>query len=147
MHLITQQLAVGDAEDVLHPPAHVSVILNVAAEHRITSPSDRTYSWIPFIDFAAPDPFMLDEAVAWLEQHDTGNVLICCRAGIGRSVSVAIAYLCLAKGLPYEEAFQIVSSRRPGATPLPDLEAAIRFVRKLRAKLESPVVEKTSEGA
>jgi hypothetical protein len=53
---------------------------------------------------------------------------------MGRSVSVAIAYLCLVKAMPYDKAAALVAARRPGATPLPELEATIRFVRDLREK-------------
>jgi len=53
---------------------------------------------------------------------------------MGRSVSVAIAYLCLVEHMPYRKAVTLVAARRPGATPLPELEDSIRFVRELREK-------------
>ncbi len=137
MRLITEHLGVGNAEDAARPPRLMTVILNVAAENKIAPPVGRTYAWIPFKEFAEADPLQLDEAVAWLERHERGNrLLICCKAGMGRSVSVAIAYLCLRKGMPYPEAVQLVSACRPGATPLPDLEGTISFVRELRTKRE-----------
>jgi hypothetical protein len=40
----------------------------------------------------------------------------------------------LVKEMPYQEAVKVVSARRPGATPLPNLEATIQFVRMLREK-------------
>ena len=137
MHMITEHVAVGNVEDAARPPRLMTVILNVAAEKQITPPAGRTYAWIPFKEFAEADPLQLDEAVAWLEHHEHGNgLLICCKAGMGRSVSVAIAYLCLRKGMPYLEALKLVFTRRPGATPLPNLERTISFVRDLRAKRE-----------
>jgi protein-tyrosine phosphatase len=135
MHVITDELAVGNAQDAANPHWLMSVILNVAAENRICPPEGRTYTWIPFTEFAAADPLQLDEAVSWLEQHEKGNrLLICCRAGIGRSVSVAIAYLCLVKGMPYGKALSMVVAGRPGALPLPELEETIRFLKDLRRK-------------
>jgi protein-tyrosine phosphatase len=139
MHLITEHLAVGNAEDAAKPHRLMTAILNVAAENKIDPPDGKIYGWIPFKEFTEPDPSQLDEAVAWLERHENGNrLLVCCRAGMGRSVSVVIAYLCLVKGMPYEEAVKEVSARRPGATPLPNLEATIQFVRMLREKRGTP---------
>jgi protein-tyrosine phosphatase len=135
MHLITEYLAVGKAEDALNPRWDQAAILNVASENRITPPPGRQYNWIPFIEFAPADPFQLDEAISWLEQCGKGSrLLICCRAGVGRSVSVAIAYLCLVDDLSYQNAVTLVAAQRPGASPIPNLESTIRFVRDLRQK-------------
>jgi len=135
MHLINEFLAVGNAEDAARPARLMTAVLNVAAENQIAPPDGRMYAWIPFKEFTEADPVQLDEAVAWLEQHAEGNrLMVCCRAGMGRSVSVVVAYLCLSKGMPYQEAVEVVSARRPGATPLPNLEATIQFVRMLREK-------------
>ena len=135
MHLITEYLAVGDAEDAAHPHWLMSAILNVASENRIPPSGTQNYNWIPFTEFAAADPLQLDEAISWLEQREKGSrLLVCCRAGMGRSVSVAIAYLCLVEHMPYQNAVSLVAARRPGAMPLPELEATIRFVRDLREK-------------
>jgi len=135
MHLINEFLAVGNAEDAARPARLMTAVLNVAAENQIVPPDGRTYAWIPFKEFTEADPVQLDEAVAWLEQHADGNrLMVCGRAGRGRSVSVVIAYLCLAKEMPYQEAVKVVAARRPGATPLPNLEATIQFVRMLREK-------------
>jgi protein-tyrosine phosphatase len=135
MHLINEFLAVGNAEDAARPARLMTAVLNVSAENQIVPPDGRTYAWIPFKEFAEADPVQLDEAVAWLEQHADGNrLMVCCRAGMGRSVSVVISYFCLVKEMPYQEAVKVVSARRPGATPLPNLEATIQFVRMLREK-------------
>lgn len=147
MHLITEHLAVGNAEDAARPHRLMSAILNVAAENQITPPVGKTYGWIPFKEFAEPDPSQLDEAVAWLERHEQGNrLLICCRAGMGRSVSVVIAFLCIVKGMPYQEAVKLVSARRPGATPLSNLEGTILLVRQLREKRKTPYPPLSPEG-
>ena len=135
MHQITENLAVGDADDVANPPSFMTVVLNVALEITIEPPAGKVYHWIPFREYAEADPILLDEAVSWLERHAAGNdVLICCRAGMGRSVSVAIAHLCLTNGMPYQEAFDLVCRRHPGASPLPELEGTILVVQTLRRK-------------
>ena len=133
MHLINEYLAVGNAEDAAKPARLMTAVLNVAAENQIAPPDGLIYSWIPFAEYSEADPIQLDEAVEWMERHQDGNrLMVCCRAGMGRSVSVVIAYLCLVKEMLYQEAVKLVSARRPGATPLPNLEATIYFVRTLR---------------
>ena len=75
----------------------------------------------------------IERAVAWLERHIASRrLIVCCRAGMGRSVSVVIAYLCCVKGLSYVEAVALVKARRPGATPLPNLERTIKEVQQAR---------------
>ena len=138
MHLISECLAVGNAQDAARPSRFMTAVLNVAVENQIEPPEGRQYAWIPFKEFAEADPVQLDEAVEWLERHEAGNrLIVCCRAGMGRSVSVVIAYLCLAKAMSYEQAVKLVSARRPGATPLPNLETTILLVRRLREKRNS----------
>lgn len=135
MHLINENLAVGNAQDAERPVRFMTAILNVAAESQVAPPPGLAYAWIPFKEFSEADPTLLDEAVEWLEQHEKDHrLMVCCRAGMGRSVSVVIAYLCLIKGVPYQDAVKQVNARRPGATPLPNLEGTIRLVRELRAK-------------
>ena len=51
--------------------------------------------------------------------------MVCCRVGMGRSVSVVIAYLCCVEGLSYPDAVRLVLTRRPGGMPLPHLEEII----------------------
>ncbi len=135
MHLINDNLAVGNVEDAARPARFMTAILNVAAESQVAPPPGLAYAWIPLKEFAEADPTLLDEAVEWLEQHANDHrLMVCCRAGMGRSVSVVIAYLCLIKGVLYQDAVKQVAMRRPGATPLPNLAGTIRLVRELRAK-------------
>lgn len=133
MHAITSSLAVGNIEDARHPPPFIGGILFLAQEHDIAPPKDVTFEKIPLTEFAEVSASTLHAAIQWLEEHARGQkLLICCRAGMGRSVSVAIAYLCCVAGLPYAEALALVKARRPGATPLPQLEQTIRKVLELR---------------
>jgi protein-tyrosine phosphatase len=135
MHLINENMAVGNAEDAARPVRFMTAILNVAAESQVAPPPGLAYAWIPFKEFAEADPTLLEQAVEWLEQHEKDHrLMVCCRAGMGRSVSVVIAYLCLIKGVTYQDAVKEVAARRPGATPLPNLEGSIRLIRELRAK-------------
>ncbi|MBI3355445.1 MAG: dual specificity protein phosphatase family protein, partial [Nitrospirae bacterium] len=75
----------------------------------------------------------LVRAVEWLEQRvSKSRTLVCCRAGMGRSVSVVMAYLCCVEGMGYADVLKLVMARRPGAMPLPNLEQAIDEIRRFR---------------
>lgn len=133
MHLITETLLVGNINDAREPPAKVGALLLVAAEYTVEPPSWLLYGRIPFAEFAEAEPVSLDRAVNWVEQHLSDHrVMVCCRAGMGRSVSVVMAYLCCVQGMTYTEVLKLVMTRRPGAMPLPMLEEAIVQVHLLR---------------
>jgi protein-tyrosine phosphatase len=134
MHSITETLLVGNINDAIEPPQQISAVLLVAAEFTIQPPSWLLYDRVPFLEYAEAEPLLLDQAVSWVEQHLSNNrVMVCCRAGMGRSVSVVMAYLCCVGGMPYDEVLKLIMRRRPGAMPLPNLQEAITQVRLLRA--------------
>lgn len=133
MHLITEHLLVGSIDDAQALPEVIGTLLLVAEEFTITPPAWIDYHRIPFREFAKVDPLKLMEAVQWLEPRaPKGRTLVCCRAGMGRSVSVVMAYLCCVEGRTYDEVLKLVMARRPGAMPLPNLQVAIERVRQLR---------------
>ena len=133
MHLITETLLVGNINDAREPPVQIGALLLVAAEYTLESPGRLPYDRIPFSEYAEAESHLLDRAVSWVEQHISDHrVMVCCRAGMGRSVSVVMAYLCCVQGMTYAEVLKLVMRRRPGAMPLPNLEEAITQVRLLR---------------
>ena len=133
MHMITENLLVGNINDAKEPPVKIGALLLVAAEYALESPNWVISSRIPFSEYAEAEPLLLDKAVSWVEQHISDNrVMVCCRASMGRSVSVVMAYLCCVQGMTYAEVLELVMRRRPGAMPLPNLEEAIIQVRLLR---------------
>ena len=132
MHRIAETLLVGNINDAREPPAKVGVLLLLAVSIR-WSPPVGCPSQVPFLEFGEAEPLLLDRAVSWIERHISANrVMVCCRAGMGRSISVVMAYLCCVQGMTYEQVFKLVMTRRPGAMPLPNLEEAIAQVRLLR---------------
>ena len=134
MNFITDTLLVGNIDDARKPPRTVGAMLLVAEEHTIEPAAWLKYKRIPFKEFAEVDPLRLNRAVEWLEHHaPESRTLVCCRAGMGRSVSVVIAYLCCVQGMAYDEALKLAKTRRPGATPLPRLQDTVEAVRQLRA--------------
>ena len=133
MHLITDRLFVGNINDAMQPPVQIGALLLVAEEYTIDAPDWLAYGRIPFKDFGEADPKQLAHAVRWVEEHLTDNrVMVCCRAGMGRSVSVAMAYLCCVEKMDYPDVLKLVTTRRPGAMPLPKLEHTIERVLTLR---------------
>jgi protein-tyrosine phosphatase len=133
MHQITDRLFVGNIYDSAQPPAQIGALLLVAEEYQLEAPGWLISSRIPFKDFGEADPNVLADAVSWVERHIADNrVMVCCRAGMGRSVSVAMAYLCCAEGMAYADVLKMVLAKRPGALPLPKLEEGIEQVRLLR---------------
>jgi len=83
MHMITENLLVGNINDAKEPPVKIGALLLVAAE----SPSRLISGKIPFSEYAEAEPRLLDQAVSWVEEHIPANrIMVCCRAGMGRSV-------------------------------------------------------------
>jgi len=133
MHQITDRLFVGNIDDARQPPVQIGAVLLVAEEFNDEVPRWLVCGRIPFKEFGEPDWKRLADAVGWVEQHVRDNrVMVCCRAGMGRSVSVVMACLCCVEEMTYADALKLVRARRPGAMPLPNLQAAIEQVCQLR---------------
>jgi protein-tyrosine phosphatase len=131
--MINKRLLVGNIEDAAHPPAQVGALLLVAEEQDIAAPSWLAYAKIPMKEFSEPESAALCQAIDWIESHIADNrIMVCCRAGMGRSVSVVIAYLCCVENLTYEAAVKLVLTRRPGGVPLPKLREAVEQVLATR---------------
>jgi protein-tyrosine phosphatase len=133
MHFINECLMVGNVDDAQKPAPHVNSVLFVSGEHSIKPPQGVAYHYIPLKEYGEADPNSVKAAVDWMEQQPaTSRMMVCCRAGMGRSVSMIIAYLVCVKGMKYDEAETLLKARRPGATPIPRLRETIERVRQLR---------------
>lgn len=133
MYQITEQLFVGNIYETAQPPAQIGALLFVAEEYEIDLPQWLATGRIPLKEYGKADAGQLADAVAWIEGHvKESRVLVCCRAGMGRSVSVVMAYLCCIEGMSYADIVQLIMLRRPGAMPLPQLEEAIQTVKRMR---------------
>ncbi|HEY7533454.1 MAG TPA: dual specificity protein phosphatase [Nitrospiraceae bacterium] len=134
MHQITDKLFVGNIYDAGQPVAQISALLLVAEEFVIDAPPGLLFERIPFKEYGDASATTLARAVEWVERHVHDNrVMVCCRAGMGRSISVVMAYLCCVKEMDYADVLKLVKTRRPGAMPLPKLEEVIQEVRRLRS--------------
>ncbi len=132
MHAITPTLFVGNLKEAQSPPPFIGGVLFLAEEYEISPPKLRVFAKIPFKEYAEADPKKLKMSVEWIERHSKVKLLVCCRAGMGRSVSAVIAYLCCVEGKEFQDALLLAKARRPGASPLPDLEKTIQQVQALR---------------
>ena len=133
MHQITDRLLVGNILDAERPPATIGALLLVAEEFSIEAPAGVIFGKIPLKEYGEAAPVLLDRAVAWIERHLPENrVLVCCRAGMGRSVSVVMAYLCCVESMAYDDVVKLIMTRRPGACPLPNIQSGIEQVQQLR---------------
>lgn len=133
MHKITERLFVGNIYEAAQPPAMIGALLFVAEEYNLEMPGWLLTGQIPFREFGEVDAKRLADAVGWVEQHVGENrVMVCCRAGMGRSVSVVMAYLCCVEQMAYADVLKLVTTQRPGAMPLPNLENTIKAVQRIR---------------
>ncbi|WHZ23168.1 MAG: hypothetical protein OJF47_002280 [Nitrospira sp.] len=137
--MINKRLLVGNADDAGNPPSQVSAVLMVAEEQNVAIPPRIVYAKIPFKEFGEPTVSVLAKAVGWIESHAADHrIMVCCRAGMGRSVSVVIAYLCCVEEMSYADALKLVLTRRPGGMPLPRLQEIIEGVRRRRQRPSQP---------
>jgi protein-tyrosine phosphatase len=138
MHQITDKLFVGNINDVRQPISEISALLLVAEEYTIDAPAGVAFERIPLKEYGDVHSLTLARAVDWVERHVSDNrVMVCCRAGMGRSVSVVMAYLCCVEGMAYADVLKLMMARRPGAMPLPKLEETIQEVRRLRKSAQT----------
>ncbi|MCP9446354.1 MAG: dual specificity protein phosphatase family protein [Nitrospira sp.] len=132
MHQITERLFVGNIYEAASPPTQIGALLWVAEEYDVELPAWLSTRKIPLKEFTRAEARPVADAVAWIDRHIADNrVMVCCRAGMSRSVSVIMAYLCCAEGWDYDSALRLVKTRRPGAMPLPQLEETIQLIKKI----------------
>lgn len=73
-----------------------SAVLDLAAEFSRVASNGVAYRALPMLDGAVPSEAQVREAVAWIdEQAESGNVLVHCALGHGRTGSVIVAWLLL----------------------------------------------------
>ena len=129
MNFILDQLSIGNYEEALKPPPTISALLNVAIEKDIHD-STVLYHKIPIVDMQPIPSKQMREAVEWIrDQIAEYKIMVFCNAGVGRSPSVVIGYLCCVLGYGFGEAVEFVARRKPEMSILPNLIKTIEAVK------------------
>ncbi|MGD2083004.1 MAG: dual specificity protein phosphatase [Chromatiales bacterium] len=129
MDLIIDHLAVGSADDAWSLPTGMDAMLCVAEEREL--PPGVAGAKVPIRDMQPIPPGQLLEAVEWLSDAVPDRcVLVFCNAGVGRSSSVAVAYLSCVERLGFGAAVERVARRHPRMSLLPDLILGVDEVRR-----------------
>lgn len=131
---VDHQLYIRGQADAESPPAFISAVLWTALDIQLSLPANIVFGRLPLKEYTEPDWIDLEMGVEWLARHlPEHNILVACRAGLGPSPSIILAYLCCMHGLSFEEAQNLVTQKRPETTPLPHLVSLIE-----RCQIKTP---------
>jgi len=126
---VLDNLAIGDFKEALNPPPEITALLCVAQEREIGE-TPLVYHKVPIIDLRPIPEAQLQEAIEWIKEHiSTHKIMVFCNAGIGRSPSVVVGYLCGVLGYGFGEAVECVAKKRPYMSTLPNLINTIEAVK------------------
>ena len=136
---IDHHIYIGEQLDAESPPSFINAVLWVALDPKLTPPPNVEFGRLPLKENTKPDLIDLETGVEWLTHHlPEHHILVACQVGLGRSPSIIIAYLCCMQGLSFEEAQELVSQKRPGMTPLPNLASLIEQLKMKAPPLNPP---------
>lgn len=128
---ILDHLAIGSAADAWSESVAVDALLCVAQEVE-TPPGFDSCHKVPIVDMQPIPMQQMAEAVDWIDrQIGMRRILVFCNAGVGRSSSSVIAYLCCRRGFGFGQAVEFVARRRPYMSILPNLLLTIEGVKAL----------------
>jgi len=132
MDFILDNLAIGNFMEAQAPPPEISALLCVAQERDLQE-VDILYNKVPIIDMQPIPSGQLSEAIDFIANNiDEHKILVFCNAGVGRSPSVVVGYLCCELGYGFGQAVEHVANRRPYMSILPNLLISIQDVGKQR---------------
>jgi protein-tyrosine phosphatase len=134
MDFILKNLAIGNYQEALEPPSDVDALLCVAEEKEIGDTACK-YHKVPIIDMQPIPAKQLGEAVEWIKDNISDQrIMVFCNAGVGRSPSVVVGYLCCVLGYSFGDAVEYVAVRKPYMSTLPNLITTIEETKKSREK-------------
>ena len=134
MDFILDYLAIGNHQEARDTPRDIDALLCVAQEIDIQTPIPLNHK-VPILDMQPIPAAQLEEGVRWIAEHRDGHrILVFCNAGVGRSTSVVVAYLCAVLGFGFGQAVEYVAVRRPYMSILPMLITSIEETRGLLGK-------------
>lgn len=130
MDFILENLAIGNCGEAMDPPSEIDAMLCVAQEIDIPEPRCSYYK-VPIVDMQPIPAKQLMDAVIWIRDNIGRNyIMVFCNAGVGRSPSVVVAYLCCVRGFTFGSAVEYVAARKPYMSILPNLIKVIEEVEK-----------------
>ena len=130
---VYENLTVGPYEEAGPPPDGIGALLCVAEEHSLPETGLPAHK-VSITDMQPIPAGQLEEAVRWIDAHiGTRHIYLFCNAGVGRSPSVAIAYLCCREGFSFGGAVEHVAHRKPDISTLPRL---IERIETVQSRLE-----------
>jgi len=131
LKFILDHLAIGSYEEALRPSSEITALLNVAKEKDLKT--NLLYHKVPIIDMQPIPSAQMLEAVKWIQKHISKHIImVFCNAGIGRSPSVVIGYLCCFLNYDFGEAIEYVAKRKPDISILPNL---LRTIEEVKAEI------------
>lgn len=132
VYSILDHLSVGPYDEAVSPPDNVDALLNVAEEHDLPETGRITHK-VPVTDMRPIPVDQLEEAVRWIDTHIADHhIYLFCNAGVGRSPSVAVSYLCCYRGYGFGEAVEYLARRKSDVSTLPEL---IDRIDEVKARL------------
>ena len=137
MDFILDRVAIGSARDAWERPPEVDAMLCVAEEIDLP-PGVAVAHKVPVRDMRPMPAAQLAEAVDWIDRYVTDRrILVFCNAGVGRSTSTVVGYLCCRRGYGFGEAVEFVARRRPYMSILPDLLPTIEEGQRRGGRVDS----------
>ncbi len=134
MDFILNNLAIGNFKEAQTPSPEIAVLLCVAQEKDLLK-VDLPYYKVPIIDMKPIPAEQLKKALDIIADNIREHrILIFCNAGVGRSPSVVVGYLCCKLGYGFGQAVEYVATRRPYMSILPNLIQTIKGVLKLEGQ-------------
>lgn len=141
---LNEQVAVSGEEisednwEALSAETGISAVVNLRHEYQdvFSSPLPAAYLWLPVTDFTDPTMEQLLTGARFIDTvvHSGGKVLIHCKLGIGRSPTLAAAYLVWTRR-SVDEALRILKERSAGISqPIVNRQTLQEFASFLNEK-------------
>ena len=129
MKYILNSLAIGSYQDAQDPHEEIDALLCVAYEKDMLE-TTCLYHKVPIIDMQPIPAEQLEESIEWIKENiENFKIMVFCNAGIGRSPSVVISYLCCVHNYTFGNAVEFVASRKPDISILPNLIQGINYIK------------------
>lgn len=125
MDFVLDNLAVATYFEAAAAPPDLTALLCVARERDLYLP-ERLYHKVPLVAGQPLSAPRLAEAVAWIrDRAGAHRVLVFSGRGTARASAVAVAYLCLARGMGFADAAGHLARSHPGVELPAGLEAVV----------------------